>query len=349
VRRPPPKIVRRLVIAPLVLLVCLAVLALSGLLLTGALVFDLARRAGRGGTRFAAFALCFAATEAGMLVALFLLWLASGFGLLMQSRRLRSAHYALMRGWLRCLSWAAIRLLGLRIEIVDRAEPRPGPILVFGRHAGAGNSLMMARTLMLAYGRRPRVVMIADLQWDPVIDVMCHRLPSLFIERSERFVEAIGDLARGMDDDEAFVLYPEGHDFTEKLRLRAIAHLRKDGYLAAAEQAEEMARVLPPRHRGPLAAILAAPEADVVMFAHTTLEELGTFRYLYRQLPLARPVKARYWRIPAAEVPHEQEALIPWLFDWWKRIDKWIEEHAPGTPRHPAKGQRAGINYGERS
>jgi 1-acyl-sn-glycerol-3-phosphate acyltransferase len=331
VRSPPPKIVRRLAIAPLVLLFCLAVLALSPLLLTGALVFDLVRRGGWGGTRFAAFALCFVVTEAGMIVALFLLWLASGFGLSMQARGLRSAHYALMRAWLRCLSWAAIRLLGLRIEIVDRAEPRPGPILVFGRHAGPGNSLMMTRTLMLAYRRRPRVVMIADLQWDPVIDVMCHRLPSLFIERSQRFVGAIGDLARGMDDDEAFVLYPEGHDFTEKLRLRAIAHLRKEGQLAAAERAEELERVLPPRHKGPLAAILAAPEADVVMFAHTTLEELGTLRHLYRRLPLTRAVKARYWRIPAAEVPHEQERLIAWLFDWWKTIDDWIEEHAPGT------------------
>jgi len=331
VRSPPPKIVRRLVIAPLVLLFCVAVLTLSPLLLTGALVFDLVRRGGWGGTRFAAFALCFVVTEAGMIIALLLLWLASAFGLLMEARGLRSAHYALMRGWLRCLSCAAIQLLGLRIEIVDRAEPRPGPILVFGRHAGPGNSLMMTRTLMLAFRRRPRVVMIADLQWDPVVDVMCHRLPSLFIERSQRFVEAIGDLARGMDDDEALVLYPEGHDFTEKLRLRAIAHLRKEGHLAEAEQAKEMERVLPPRHKGPLAAILAAPEADVVMFAHTTLEELGTLRHLYRRLPLTRPVKARYWRIPAAEVPHEQEALIAWLFKWWETIDDWIEEHAPET------------------
>src|SRR5262249_3753221 len=182
VRGPPPKIVRRLAIAPLVLLFCLAVLAFSPLLLTGALVFDLVPPRGWGGPRFAAFALGFVVTEAGMIVALFLLWLASGFGLLLQARGLRSAHYALMRGWLRCLSWAAIRLLGLRIEIVDRAAPRPGPILVFGRHAGPGNSLMMTSTLMLAYRRRPRVVMIADLQWDPVVDVMCHRRPGPFMQ-----------------------------------------------------------------------------------------------------------------------------------------------------------------------
>lgn len=328
-RRPPPAILRRLVLAPVALLLCLVVLALSPVLLASAIVFDVVRRAGWGTTRFASFALAFVATEAAMILALFLLWLASCFGLLLRKDAIRSAHYALMRGWLRCLSAAAVRLLGLRVEIVDPVEPEPGPILVFGRHAGPGNSLMMARTLMIAYRRRPRVVMISALQWDPVVDVMCHRLPSLFIERSDEFVDAIGDLARGMAHDEAFVLYPEGHDFTENRRLRAIARPRKQGHLAEADQAEEMARVLPPRHKGPLAAILAAPEADVVMFAHTTLEELGTIRRLYERLPLTRPVKARYWRIPAAEVPRERDAVIAWLFQWWQTIDDWIEAHTP--------------------
>jgi 1-acyl-sn-glycerol-3-phosphate acyltransferase len=323
-------IVRRLVLAPLALVACVVVLVLSPILLVGAIAFDLVLRSGWGATRLAGFALCFVATEAAMIVALFLLWLGSGFGLLIRRPTSRSAHYALMRGWLRSLSAAAIGLLGLRIEIVDSAAPAPGPILVFGRHAGAGNSLMMARTLMLRYRRRLRVVMISDLQWDPVIDTMCHRLPSLFIDRDERFVPAIHELAHGMGDDEAFVLYPEGHDFTEKIRLRAIAHLRKEGHLAEAEQAEEMARVLPPRHKGPLAAILAAPEADVVIFAHTALEDLGgRVRHLPRRLPLTQPVKARYWRIPAAEVPRERDEVIAWLFEWWKTIDDWVERQSP--------------------
>jgi hypothetical protein len=92
-----------------------------------------------------------------------------------------------------------------------------------------------------------------------------------------------------------------------------------------------MDRVLPPRHRGPLAAILAAPEADVVLVAHTALEELGTLRDLHRRLPLKRPVIGRYWRVPAAEVPRVEAALIAWLWDWWERIDAWIAENAPAA------------------
>jgi hypothetical protein len=333
--RPPSRIVRRLVLAPLVVLVCLALTALAPLLLACTLVGGAVRRTGLGSTRLVAFGLAYLATEAAMIVALFVLWLASGFGLLVRTRAIQSAHYAVMRGWLRCVSAAAILLLGLRIEIVDAPQPRPGPLLVFGRHAGVGNSLMMVRGLMLRFGRRPRVVMLGFLQWDPVIDIVGHRLPSLFIEhdpeRSDDFVRAIAALATGLGDADAFVIYPEGHDFTEPLRLRAIAHLRRKGHHAAAERAETMGRVLPPRHKGPLAAILAAPDADVVLVAHTALEELGSLKHLHRRLPLARPVKARYWRVPAAEVPHERDALIAWLFEWWQTIDTWIDEHAPAA------------------
>ena len=328
-KQPPPTIVRRLVVAPIVLIVCVLLTLASPLLLLATVIVDVVWRGGLGLTRLAVFGVVYVAAEAAMIVALFVLWVASGFG----AARLQAAHYALVRGWLRVISAAARSLLGLRIEILDPPVPRPGPLLVFGRHAGSGNSLMMIRTLMLQFHRQPRVVMLAFLQWDPVIDVVAHRLPSLFIEhdpeRSDHFVEAIGSLARGMGETDALVLYPEGHDFTERLRLRVIASLRRRGHHRAAERAESWEFVLPPRHKGPLAAIQAAPEADVVLVAHTALEELGSFRRLHTRLPLQGPIRACYWRVPSAEVPHDQDALIAWLYGWWQTIDDWIDEHAP--------------------
>jgi hypothetical protein len=329
VKEVPPLLVRRVVVAPFVLLLCLVLVALSPLVLTATLIVDVVWRGGLGLTRLAAFAAVYVLGEATMIVALLLLWIVSAFG----AFRLEAAHYALLRGWLRVISAAAISLLGLRIQIVDAPEPRPGPLLVFGRHAGAGNSLMMIRTLMVRFRRRPRVVMLAFIQWDPVIDVVAHRLPSLFIEhdpeKSEYFVRKIGELASGLGDEDAFVLYPEGHDFTERLRMRIIASLNRRGLRAAAAKAESWEYVLPPRHKGPLAAILAAPNADVVLVAHTALEEIGSLRQLHNRLPLRRPIQAHYWRVPAADVPHEREALIAWLYGWWEKIDDWIAEHAP--------------------
>jgi hypothetical protein len=275
----------------------------------------------------------YVATEAAMIVAFFVLWIGSGFGLAIRATWMRNAHFAVIRGWLWVLSAAGRSVLGLRIVVSEPPEPRPGPLLVFGRHAGLGNSLMMVRQLMLKYRRTPRVVMLDFLAWDPVIDIVAHRLDGVFIShdrrRGDERLASISGLASGMGEMDAFILYPEGKDFTEPVKARAVSRLRDKGHHAHAVRAEAMDRVLPPRHRGPLAAILAAPEADVCLVAHTALEELGSLRGLHRRLPLARPVVGRYWRVPAAEVPRDEQTLIAWLWDWWERIDAWIAEQSP--------------------
>src|SRR5205807_4232330 len=125
---------------------------------------------------------------------------------------------------------------------------------------------------------------------------------------------AIGALATGLGDHDAFVLFPEGHDFTKPLRLRAIAHLRRKGYVEHADLAERMTNVLPPRHGGVMAAISSAPEADVVFVAHTVLEDVGSIADLWRRIPLREPIRGRYWRIPAADVPRGHDELVDWLF-----------------------------------
>jgi hypothetical protein len=65
-----------------------------------------------------------------MILALFGLWIVSGFGLL----RLESAHYGLLRGWLRVLSFGAKALLGLKIVVLD--APRRGA----GRSLSSGGT-----------------------------------------------------------------------------------------------------------------------------------------------------------------------------------------------------------------
>jgi hypothetical protein len=333
----PPRIVRRLVIAPLVFLLCLVLIALSPALLLLAAIADLFLPGSWRTLRVAAFVVVYLVLEVIGLLVLGGLWVAAGFGLLAKSARYREIHYRFMERWLRTMNAAAARLFRLRIHIEDRPEPRPGPILVFSRHAGPGNSLMLIGTMMIAYRRRPRVVMLAKLQWEPLFDIMGNRLPNKFIRHdpksSDRYVAAIGELAGGMGDQDAFVLFPEGHDFTHRLRLRAIAHLRKKGFHSHAEKAEGMRNVLPPRHRGPRAAIHSAPEADIVFVAHTVLEDVGSFGDLWRRIPLAEPIDSRYWRVPPSEVPSGEQELIDWLYGWWQRIDDWIAEHLTAEQR----------------
>jgi 1-acyl-sn-glycerol-3-phosphate acyltransferase len=329
--KPPPRIVRRIVIEPLAVVLCLVLIALSPIAVIVAAVADVVRRDGPRLVLLTLFGVAYLVLEVVGIIVLFGLWILSGLGLWMRARWVQSAHYSFMRGWLRALSLVAKTLLDVRIVVVDDGPHQPGPVLVCCRHAGLGNSLMLVGKLLSSFRRRPRVVMLALLQWEPVFDVLGNRLPNLFVDRdpakSAANRAAAARLAAGMGDDDAFVIFPEGHDFTEKLRDEAIARLRSAGHHEAADKAEDLVNVLPPKHGGVLAAILAAPDADVVFVAHTVLEEVGTFADIIRTLPARRPVHARYWRVPAADVPHDEEVLIDWLFAWWERIDTWIDDH----------------------
>lgn len=335
--RLPPRIVRRIVLAPLALVLSLALLALSPLFFVVAFVVDLVVRGSWRTVRVTAFAVSYLALEVVGLVAMFVLWIASGFGVRMRSARMIENHFAFMRWWLRTINGVVRKVFRLKIYIEDPPVPRPGPILVFCRHAGPGNSLLLIGTLLIGYHRHPRIVMLAKLQWEPLYDTMLNRLPNRFIRhdpnRRDLYVETIGDLARGLGDMDAFVLFPEGKDFTPRVRLRAIEYLRGKGHGSHAERAERMAYVLPPRHNGVMAAMSSAPDADIVLVAHSVREDIGSFKDLWSRVPLDHPIHARYWRIPPADVPHDRDELIEWLYGWWERIDAWIAEHAaPSAP-----------------
>jgi 1-acyl-sn-glycerol-3-phosphate acyltransferase len=329
----PPWFVRRLVLAPLVFLLLLSIVAVSPIALLAAFVADVVLRGGWQVVRLVSLGVVFAALEAAVLFVLFLLWIASGFGAGLRSPAFQSAHYLLARVWLAGLAAAAVRLLQLRIDVEDRPEPRAGPVLVFCRHAGPGDSILLAHTLLSGFNRRPRIVMKAALQWDPAIDVVGNRLPCAFIrphsEDPRDHLQAIERLARGLGDRDALVLFPEGGNFTERRRLAAIASLKRKGFEDEAGLAEKMLTVLAPRPGGALTAIRTAPEADVVFVAHTGLEFMNSLVATWRILPLEGPILARYWRISPREIPVEREAQVDWLFAWWGQVDEWIRTRRP--------------------
>jgi hypothetical protein len=38
----------------------------------------------------------------------------------------------------------------------------------------------------------------------------------------------------------------------------------------------------------------------------------------------------RWWRVPAGAVPQGFDAQVEWLYDWWERVDAWIDEVRAG-------------------
>ena len=125
----------------------------------------------------------------------------------------------------------------LHLEIVtDGPAPdaHPGqPLLVCCRHAGPGDSFVLIHALMHWYAREPRVVLKNTLAWDPAIDVLLNRIPARFISPNPaagaNLEDQIAALATGLDENDAFVIFPEGGNFTERRRVRGIERLRKLG------------------------------------------------------------------------------------------------------------------------
>jgi 1-acyl-sn-glycerol-3-phosphate acyltransferase len=163
--------------------------------------------------------------------------------------------------------------------------------------------------------------------------VILNRVPARFISPNpaagEDLEAQIASLATGLDANDAFVIFPEGGNFTPARRDRAIARLRKLGLERMAVRAEEMVHVLAPRPGGVLAALEAAPGADVLMVAHTGLDHLLTVGDLWRELPMDKQITMRWWQVARQDIPADREERIDWLYGWWERIDAWVEENRP--------------------
>jgi 1-acyl-sn-glycerol-3-phosphate acyltransferase len=267
--------------------------------------------------------------ETYVLVRLFFLWIVSGFGRHVRGPTFERAHYDLVKRYLALMLGEAERVLHLRVEVEgpSPASYHGRPLLVFCRHAGPGDSFLLVHFLVNVYEREPRIVLKDTLQWDPAIDVLLNRLPNRFIRPGATGLEEqIGELARGLDHNDAFVIFPEGGNFTERRRARAIARLQERGRLDDAEKAARMRNVLAPRPGGVLAALENAPGADVVWVAHSGLEHLISVADIWRELPMDSVVRMRWWQVAGPEVPAGREERIDWLYDWWARIDAWIGE-----------------------
>ena len=109
-----------------------------------------------------------------------------------------------------------------------------------------------------------------------------------------------------------------------------------------ARRAEEMVHVLAPRPGGLLAALDAAPGADVVLVAHTGLDHVVTARELWRAIPIDKQITMKWWQVPRSEIPADREERIDWLYGWWERIDAWVEQHRVVVGGRVAPGPTGG-------
>ena len=339
---------RRVVLAPCVVVLTVVVVTTIPLWLVLATVLSPVVPGRLRPLRLLSLLLLHLVLESLILVALFGLWIASGFGVWIRRPFFERLHYDLVQGYLAVFFREARRVARLEIRVEGPTpDAFPGePLLVCCRHAGPADSFTLMYALMHWYGREPRVVLKDTLAWDPAIDVLLHRLPNRFVSphpaRGVDLETQVGQLAEGLDENDAFVIFPEGGNFTPERRRRAIDKLRRLGLESMATRAERMQNVLAPRPGGLLAALDAAPDADVVLVAHTGLDHLFTVTDLWRELPMDKQIIMRWWRVPRSEVPTGRGERIDWLFSWWEQIDAWIADHRPVDLPPTMRGGQAG-------
>lgn len=332
----PPRWLRRVVLAPGVVLLTVTILTTMPLLAIAAAFVSPFIPGRWRPLRLLWFVLLYLAIESVALLAAFGLWLATAFGTRVDEPWSQRAHYRVLRWALGWIVRDACRVFNVRFDAPDLdpaldRDPRtsePMPLIVLSRHAGLGDSFLLVYELLRG-GQRPRIVLKDALQWEPLVDVMLTRLPSQFVgsgTRGESARTAIATLAGTMRPGDALVLFPEGRNFTPDRRRRSIARLEELGEHAEAERARMLRHVLAPRPGGTLAALDAAPGADVVFVAHTGLEQLSSLVDIWRGLPMDSVVSIMTWRVPAASIPASVEDRKRWLDDWFLQIDAWILE-----------------------
>ena len=333
----PPVLVRRLLLAPLLALAEVLFLICSPLLVAlAALVSPLTGR-GRRPLRIVVVTIDWVARHLAGMAACAGVWARSGFGLRAGSEQIRGAYQEVLRGYVAGVNRTTTRLARITVEVRDSEAAEAAlsgcerPVVVLSRHAGEGDSLVVLHALLCRYGRRPRVVLHEALRLDPLLDVLGHRLSYRFIDPRGGDIEVeIGVMASTLGGDDAVLIFPEGGNFSPERRLRGIERLERHGYDEEAAWARGMEHVAAPRPGGALAAIEAAPDADVVFVGHVGIP--AGWRDLWHGLRTPRTVRLRMWHVRAQDVPQDRDEQIDWLFGRWCTLDGWVDGQQPQLP-----------------
>ena len=335
----PPAFIRRPVTVTVWLIVSAAAMLASPLLLgRGSLASALAGRPEP--LIIARLTIAYFLRELVGLVACGVLWLRAGAGRRIDTPRSQRAHWRLV-GWF----FGGLAATGRRVLDID-VSPEPSaeawralesdqPLIVFSRHAGPGDTIFIIDELVSRFHRRPSVVFKESLAIDPCVDLLAHRLPQAMLNPSDRDESRarIADLTAGLGPRGVLLLFPEGGNFTPERRRSALRRLWRTGRRREAARAEQMQHVMPPRPGGALTALAARGEADVVFAAHTGLGLAAYPGQFWRDMPIGRTLHTRLWLVRSAEVPDDPDQQVDWLYDWWERIDEWIDGPHPGAAK----------------
>ncbi len=224
------------------------------------------------------------------------------------------------------------QLLGLRLTIdpASMVALTPGPVIVLCRHVNIIDA-SLPTLLYQRLGYRTLGVIMAELLADPGFDLIYARTGSVFIPRDNgpgaiAMVRKLGDQ---VDPTTAIVIFPEGRLFRPDRLERAKLRLAVENSERAA-RLESLSLVLPPRPGGVLALLDTVP-ADVVVIAHTGLDQFASFREFANAVPVRAPIEITAWRVPVDQIPAGDAERIAWLDEQWVLVNDRVARNAPNA------------------
>ncbi len=257
----------------------------------------------------------------------------SGFFWAAGQRRNHRVHYSLQRWWAARLMTALKWTTGLTLHVEGAQALRPGPVMLFARHASLADSLVSAYVTTTLGRLNPRYVLKKELLIDPCLDVVGNRLPNHFLDREAADttpeLQALEDLVAPLDERGVGVIFPEGTRANPKKRERSLQRIATS-FPSRAERLRELKHLLPPRTAGAAAMLRGHPTADVVMAWHVGFEGLDTFGGILRAIERrVAPIRLSLRRVDRSSIPHPQvddmEAFVQWIDSEWLRMDHEVD------------------------
>ncbi len=297
-------------------------------------LFDVVTRRRLSTSRTALFFTYFFVLESlGLLIA-FWLWIRRKCG--MSSDDYERANRKLQRWWARGLFWGTSRIFGVTVDIdgLEKLEDTR-PAVVLSRHASTLDTMLpIAVVRKLKYFR---FVMKSELLTDPALDYCAQRFPNVFVQRGsdnpDFEIKKVVALAKELEPNDAVVVYPEGTRFTPKKRQRLLEKFEDNEEML--HVATTLENTLPPLREGVVKLLETTPDADVVIIAHRGIDGAAAMSDLIKGRLTGNHFEIAIWRIPATQVPRDEEAIREFLFEQWQRIDNFIAA-APAEDSSPA-------------
>ena len=318
---------RRSLTVPGYFLACLILVVITPILLPVMAVVDVVRPRRFALVRSLLMVDVYLLAETAGTLASFGIWAVSAGWKRLPSARYLQRNFILQCHWASVLFWSARRIYRLRLEIDGEESVHRGPLIVIGRHVSPVDNLIPAVFVSARHGLQLRWVINRWLLRDPCLDIVGSRLPNVFVEagRDEPGGQAarVGTLAEGLGPNDGILIYPEGALFSTGRRARLITRLAATDP-EASRKAAALQNLLAPRTGGVIAALAAAPEADVVVCSHTGLESAASYRAFTSGELVGARVRIQFRRIARQSIPLDATGQAEWLWRTWAEIDRWI-------------------------